>query len=106
MRNPSGKCKPISISRRLLQQRALLEAKRLNLDQFKASDGWFANWRWRFGIGHSSLLHGEAGEVDIEEMEPKIEILRQLILAGCYDVDCIFNMDETGLFYRCLPRKS
>lgn len=23
-----------------------------------------------------------------------------------YDVDCIFNMDETGLFYKCLPNAS
>ena len=87
----------------MIKARARIEAKKLNID-FKASNGWLDNWLWRNAIGASARLHGEAGDVDAEIMEPKIEILRQLLVA--YKLDNIFNMDETGLCFRCLPTRS
>lgn len=49
-------------------------------------------------------LDGEAGGVDMEAVKPKMEALRaQLAL---YDPDCIINMDETGLLFRCLPKRT
>ena len=47
-----------------MQARALYEAKLRNLTEFKASDGWFRNWRKRCEIGASICLNGEAGEVN------------------------------------------
>ena len=51
MRNPLGRRKPLSFSRAIIQARALHEEKKIGLSEFKASDGWFRNWRRRNGIG-------------------------------------------------------
>jgi hypothetical protein len=75
MRNPSSKCKPLSLSRAHIQARASHEAKLRDIQNFKASDGWFRNWRKRCLIGPSLRLFGEAGDVNIEEMEPLIQVL-------------------------------
>ena len=74
MRNPRGRLKPLPLSRGLIQARALHEAKLKGIANFKASDGWFLNWRKRFGIGKSLKLHGEAADVNISEIEPLIEV--------------------------------
>jgi hypothetical protein len=75
MRNPRGRLKPLSLSRAIIQARALHEAKLRGIADFKASDGWFRNWRKRYGIGKSLRLHGEAADVNIQETEPKIEVI-------------------------------
>jgi hypothetical protein len=75
MRNPLGRRKPLSLSRAVIQARALHEAKKIGLIEFKASDGWFRNWRRRYGIGPSIRLFGEAGDVNIEEVEKLIQII-------------------------------
>ena len=48
------------LSRAHIQARAVHEAKLHWILNFKASDGWFRNWRNRFSIGASLLLFGEA----------------------------------------------
>ena len=75
MRNPRGRLKPLSLSRAIIQARALHEAKLRGIADFKASDGWLPNWRKRYGIGKSLRLHGEAADVNIQETEPKIEVI-------------------------------
>nr|CAH0104180.1 unnamed protein product [Daphnia galeata] len=97
MRNPRGRLKPLSLSRAIIQARALHEAKLRGIADFKASDGWFRNWRKRYGIGKSLRLHGEAADVNIQETEPKIEIIRQKLTK--YKTKNVFNMDKSGLFY-------
>jgi predicted XRE-type DNA-binding protein len=74
MRNPLGRRKPLSLSRAIIQARALHEANKIGLTEFKASDGWFRNWRRRNGIGPSLRLFGEAGDVNIEEIEKLIQV--------------------------------
>lgn len=73
------------------------------LTAFKASESWAGKFArdsgWR-----SQALHGEAGEVNIEGLEPEIQKLRDLIAE--YDLDNVFNMDETGLFFKLLPNRS
>ena len=46
-------------------------------------------------------MHGEAGSVDHLLITKEKEELRQSITE--YDPDNVYNMDETGLFYRLLP---
>ena len=75
MRNPTSKCKPLSLSRTHIQARAVHEAKLRGILNFKASDGWFRNWRKRCLIGPSLRLFGEADDVNITEMEPLIQVL-------------------------------
>lgn len=75
----------------------------LSTDDFKASDGWLRRFRDRNGIG-SLNLYGEGGEVDRNhpDMLLKLSQLEQLI--DQYDEDNVYNMDETGLFFRLIPR--
>ena len=101
MRSPVNRRKPLPISRAIIQARALLEASRRNIDNFQASDGWFRNWRRRFNVGPSVKLHGEAGDVNISELEPTINRLRSQL--GKYDPKNVFNADETAQYYRALP---
>ena len=87
----------------MIQARANYEAKVRKIPKFSSSDGWFWRWRWRFNIGKSVRLKGEAGGVNIEEAEKDMEVMRDAILAGGYQVQNIFNMDETALLYRSIP---
>ena len=41
--------------------------------------------------------------MDIDAVEPKIEKIRKKIAE--YDEDNVYNMDETGLFFKCLPNR-
>ena len=66
MRNPHNRCKPLPVSIAAIQVRAKREAQLRGISNFKASDGWLARWRWRYGVGKSVHLHGEAADVDLE----------------------------------------
>ena len=44
------------------------------------------------------------GYVDFAAISEEMKALRQKLSE--YSLDCIFNMDETGLFFRCLPKRS
>ena len=48
VQNPHGRRKPLPVSRSILQARAEVEANRLNITNFKASNGWFDKWRIRY----------------------------------------------------------
>lgn len=73
------------------------------LTVFKASESWASKFARKSGW-RSIALHGEAGSVDIEAVQPQISELRELI--NKYDLDHVYNMDETGLFYKVLPNRS
>ena len=61
--------------------------------KFAAQNGW-----------KSKALHGERESVDIEKATPHIDTICTLIKE--YELDCVYNMDETALFYKCLPNRS
>lgn len=104
IRNPPHRKAPLPVSRAHIQVKARMEARLRKVENFFASDGWFQNWRKRYGIGISMKLFGEAADVDPKEMEPIIEEMRQKL--KLYKAKNIFNMDETGLFYRALPNRT
>ena len=103
-RNSKFRCKPLFISRAHIQARALREANLLGLSNFRASDGWFRNWRNRLAEGESIRLYGEAGDVNISDIAPMMRELRMFLVV--YDPANIFNMDESGLFYRAMPART
>ena len=96
--------KLLPISRELIKARAKHEAKVRNIVTFKASDGWFARWRWRYVVGKRVRLQGEAADVDLPAVELEMQRLRESL--SKYPIDNIFNMDEAALFFRALPNKS
>lgn len=102
--NPTNRWKPLPISRSILQSKALKIAEQLGIKNFKASDGWFGKWRRRLGVGKSVRLHGEAGDVNLVAAENEMNDTRENLAS--YSNNNVFNMDETGLFYKCLPKKS
>ena len=56
------------------------------------------------GVSRSTRLVGEAGEVDINTADEKVEILRSSL--SMYDPNNVYNMDELGLFYKAIPQYS
>ena len=73
---------------------------------FNASNGWLQGWILRYYIGKSVKLHGEAADIDLAEAETKMNVVWQKLAEFRYKPENIFNMDETGLLYRCLPNRS
>jgi hypothetical protein len=73
------------------------------IKEFTASNGWLHNFIKRHNLKNIPL-HGESGSVDENEIRNPLNDLRTKILS--YNEADVYNMDETGLFYRQLPRRS
>ena len=70
---------------------------------FGTSEKWVRNFLLRHGMS-STVLHGEAGSVDIESIAEGMKAIRLASLD--YDMENIFNVDETGTFFRLLPKRT
>jgi len=95
--------KTVPISFGLLQAEAVEIGRALKLDDFRASRDYLRGFLSRTGI-KSVRLHGQGGAVDKEAAERGMEVVQKRLEA--YRAEDIFNMDETGLFFRCLPSQS
>ncbi|XP_035680164.1 tigger transposable element-derived protein 4-like [Branchiostoma floridae] len=93
----------LPVSGPMLQVKALEFAKELGRDDFKASNGWLGAFRKRHNIKFGTMS-GEKGDVSEEVTESWKERLPQ-ICEG-YDARDIFNMDESGLYYRASTDKT
>ncbi|XP_067937098.1 tigger transposable element-derived protein 4-like [Watersipora subatra] len=68
------------------------------------SRGWIDRWKKRHFTG-SQIVVGESAAVNVGEVEKwKKEMLTPLLQT--YTYDDIFNMDETGLFYKLMVDKT
>ncbi|XP_069822087.1 tigger transposable element-derived protein 1-like [Dendropsophus ebraccatus] len=76
-----------------------------NEESFKASRGWFDNFKKRSGI-HSVAKQGEAASSDAKAAEAFTAEFKELIDAECYLPQQVFNCDETGLFWKKMPRRT
>lgn len=66
---------------------------------FGASPGWFWNFKERTGV-RSVRKVGESAEVDLNEVAKFVKSFARDIRRGGYTPDQIFNVDETGLFWK------
>lgn len=66
-------------------------------EEFKASKGWFENFKKRTGI-HSVVRHGEAASSDADAAESFVGDFKKLVDNEGYLPQQVFNCDETGLF--------
>ena len=98
-----SKAKNVSVSGPLLMKKALESAEKMNLNDFTASKGWLQRFKKRFNIV-LLIVSGERGRVDMDAAKEWMSPVPDLI-KGCAARD-IFNMNETGLFYRVLPERS
>ncbi|XP_024639887.1 CENP-B homolog protein 2-like [Medicago truncatula] len=64
---------------------------------FNFSTGWLGKFKHRHGI-KSFRRFVESGSVDVQDMEQKLVSIREKI--DQFPMKDVFNMDETGLFYR------
>lgn len=72
---------------------------------FVASKGWFSNFRTRMGL-KSVVRHGEAASSDVSAAKEYLEVFENIIEEGGYVPQQVFNCDETGLFWKKLPKRT
>ncbi|XP_066977814.1 tigger transposable element-derived protein 1-like [Macrobrachium rosenbergii] len=74
--------------------------------RFTTSKGWFAKFQKRFGL-KSVSLHGKAASADTVAAETYAnETFKNIIAEGGYKPEQVFNMDETGLFWKRMPSRT
>ena len=88
-----------------LRDKAKEIARKENLvlpNDFNFSHDWLRFKRKR--DIHQEVMHGEAGSAD----EVGIELCREFLpgILAQFELEDIYNLDETGLFYRRLPTRS
>ncbi|XP_054631460.1 tigger transposable element-derived protein 4-like [Dunckerocampus dactyliophorus] len=87
----------LPVSGPLLQEKAKEIATQLQLDEFKASNGWLDAFRRRHNVIFGKM-NGESGGVETAVVDDWKQKLRDL--CDGYAFRDIYNMDETGLFYK------
>ena len=74
--------------------------------RFTASKGWFEKFKKRFSL-KSVSLYGEAASADTEAADTYAkETFKNIIAEGGYKPEQVFNMDETGLFWKRMPSRT
>ena len=93
----------IPINGPIIMEKANSLAKELELD-FKANSGWL----YRFKIRRSLVFKNVCGESGTVTLNMTDEWRNQKLpsILSKYSPDDIYNADETGLFYQCLPNKT
>jgi hypothetical protein len=91
------------IDGKLIQEKARKLAREYGVEGFEASDGWLTNFKRRFQIEWKTI-YGESESVDPSVVEDWKEKLAKII--NDYQASDIFNGDEFGLFFQCLPNNS
>ncbi|XP_053246962.1 tigger transposable element-derived protein 1-like [Podarcis raffonei] len=72
---------------------------------FKASRGWFDRFKTRSGI-HSVVRHGEAASSDVPAAEDFAAEFLEVVKTEGYVPQQVFNCDETGLFWKRMPKRT
>jgi hypothetical protein len=97
--------------------RAAIQTKVLNLfkrvkeknnevgETFNASVGWFDQFKNR-AQPHNVKITGEASSANEDTASKYPDVLKKIIEDGGYTNQEIFNMDETGLFWKRMPSRT
>jgi transposase-like protein len=88
----------------MLQEKARLVAQHINpAISFSGSQGWLTNFCKKYQLV-SNALSGESRSVPMQLVHDWIDNLNETTQG--YTPDCIYNCDETGIFFRSLPDRS
>ncbi|XP_064092997.1 tigger transposable element-derived protein 1-like isoform X2 [Macrobrachium nipponense] len=74
-------------------------------EEFAASRGWFNRFKARANF-RSLKLQGEAAGADQEVADRFPRGLAEIIREGGYSAEQVFNVDETGLFWKRMPSRT
>ncbi|XP_008577192.1 PREDICTED: CENPB DNA-binding domain-containing protein 1-like [Galeopterus variegatus] len=86
-------------ARRLFAQLQQEQGDGTQAETFGASNGWFACFKAR----HNVLLMDEPAVADTQAAAQYPLVLHTILEEGCYSPFQVFNVDETGLFWKQLP---
>ena len=85
----------------MIQEKAVIFAKELNIENFQASDGWLRRWKEKNNISFKTVS-GVSKSVTPEMVNAWSETSLPTLFSN-YDLKDIYNVDEFGLFYQYLP---
>ncbi|KAJ7319616.1 hypothetical protein JRQ81_019127 [Phrynocephalus forsythii] len=74
-------------------------------EEFKASRGWFEKIKMRSEI-YSMVRHGEAASSDLPATEDFTAEFLKIITAEGYLPEQVLNCDETGFFWKRMPKRT
>ena len=74
-------------------------------ETFVASRGWFNRFKHRNNL-HRIQITGEAASGDAKAVAEFPAILKTIIERGNYRPELVFNVDETGLFWKRMPKRT
>ncbi|XP_033225749.1 tigger transposable element-derived protein 2-like [Belonocnema kinseyi] len=72
---------------------------------FKATNGWLHGFKKRHGI-HEVGVQGEKQSADTDRAQTISESFNQYLQESDFDLDQIYSGDESGLYYKALPRRT
>ena len=88
----------------VFKTKAIESAEKINVENFKASDGWLDHLKKWFNVSLKTVS-GESNACTDEMVAPSEQTTLPTILSK-YDLNQIYNTDEFGLLYRAQPNKS
>ena len=94
----------VPLSAAIIQEKAIAFSKEFNVENFQASDGWLRRWKERNNITFKTVS-GESKSVTPDMVDGWWETSLPTLLSN-YELQDIYNADEFGLFYQCLPNKT
>ena len=95
----------IPISGFILREKAREFHQTMDLEESQFSDGWLKNFRKRYDIKHLKVS-GEKNSADTEAAENYVEVFNKMVMEDKLLPSQIYNADETGLLWRCIPRNT
>ena len=96
---------PVPPSLAIAKAKSIASSMSIPESDFKASWQWLSRFRVRRGL-QTMLLHGEGAEVDKNDPNLLHALENLYAIIEEYEPENVYNMDETGLFFRLLPRFS
>lgn len=96
--------KNIPIDGKILKEQADTYALRMDIEDFKGSDGWLQKFKNRHGLSFNKVC-GESAAVNQETVKDWKECQLKELLSK-FPPEDVFNADETGLMWQLLPDRT
>lgn len=93
----------IPVTGAVVQEKMRSVAASKGIEEFKGSNGWLWNFQKRHGLT-SQFTCGEANKVDETAANNWLTLFEEI--KKKFSPSNIFNMDESGIFYKLLPNRT